>query len=77
MNRKTMWVWVLAIVSAIGVEAAAAKFNSKLMDRDLRIMERILGEILGHRTIRYDLEHVMEHLCDLFESKPNGQEAST
>ena len=33
--------------------------------------------ILGHRTIRYDLEHVMEHLCDLFESKPNGQEAST
>ena len=47
MNRKTMWVWVLAIVSAIGVEAAAAKFNSKLMDRDLRIMEGILGEILG------------------------------
>lgn len=47
MSRKTIWVWALAIVSAVGVEAAASKINSELMDRDLRIMEGILEEILG------------------------------
>jgi hypothetical protein len=53
MNRRNVWMLVLTIVGTLtiagpfGVEAATRKFNSELMDRDLRIMEGILEDILG------------------------------
>jgi hypothetical protein len=47
MKRHSVFVWVLAIASAIGVDAAVTKFNSELMDRDLRITEGILKDLLG------------------------------
>jgi hypothetical protein len=56
MRYKTVWIWVFAILGAlgivgsIGVEAATPKFNSDLMNRDLRIMEGILEEILGEEN---------------------------
>lgn len=48
MRGKKLMVWIAAIAVGFGIEAGARAFNAELMDRDLRIMEGVLKEILGN-----------------------------